>query len=338
MDMLQITGLAICFLTICFIFGFNPRRSRLSSFELDYRSQMSDPDANYQISQNKFYPTIQSLRFLKVVIFAIIGLAIFIGFYNIWQSIFMTIALVILAGWLSRVGILHKYIQNIYNQLEPKIINIFTKYPFISKVFTFVADEEETENLARSRQELLHIVESSPGILSRQQQKMLVGGLELDNRMVRDYMTPRSMIEGIEADELLGPLVLDGLHKTGHSRFPVINKDLDHVVGILYIHDLLSLKTHQSISAAKAMNPIVHYINQEQNLKQALVAMIKARHHLFVVVNEYRETTGLISLEDVLESLLGAKIVDEFDKHDDLRAVASRNVGANNLPIHRHDV
>ena len=153
-------------------------------------------------------------------------------------------------------------------------------------------------------------------------------------------MTPRSVVETIKKSEILGPLVLDDLHKTGHSRFPVIEGDIDHVVGVLYLRDLLTLDTNRKHTALaeSAMSKNVFYIHQEQSLGHALAAFLKTHHHLFIVVNEFRETVGILTLEDTIETLLGKKIVDEFDAHDDLRTVAGRNPRANNSTKHSKDV
>lgn len=87
------------------------------------------------------------------------------------------------------------------------------------------------------------------------------------------------------------------------------------------------------------MDKKVFYIHQDQSLQQALAAFLRTRHHLFVVINEYRETVGLLSLEDVIEALLGRKINDEFDVYDDLRKVAEVNPQKNNkLTKRRQDV
>ena len=140
-------------------------------------------------------------------------------------------------------------------------------------------------------------------------------------------MTPKSVVETIRQGEILGPLVLDDLHKTGHSRFPVIDGDIDHVVGILHLRDVLTLDTNRKHTAKveTAMDKRVHYIRQDHTLPQALAAFLSTHHHMFIVINEFRETVGILTLEDVLESLIGRRIIDEFDAHDDMRAVAERN-------------
>lgn len=188
-----------------------------------------------------------------------------------------------------------------------------------------------------SQDELLELIRRSPGVLSAEEQQRLIASLAFDARHVSDIMTPRSMINAVPLGETLGPLVLDELFKTGHSRFPVFDGDLDHIVGMLYLHDLLDLRKG-SQPAKKAMQTKVYFVREDRDLSHALHGFLKTRHHLFVVVNEYRETVGLLSLEDVLEALLGAKIVDEFDAFDDLRAVAEHNPKSNNEPKGKEDV
>lgn len=144
-------------------------------------------------------------------------------------------------------------------------------------------------------------------------------------------MTPRGVIDTVAKSDVIGPLLLDDLHKTGHSRFPVTDGDIDHIVGILHIRSLLTLDHGKKTSRVeKAMDKKIYFIDQDQKLERALSAFIKTRHHMFIVVNGYRETAGILTLEDTLEALLGRKILDEFDVVDDLRALAARNPHKNN--------
>jgi CBS domain containing-hemolysin-like protein len=182
------------------------------------------------------------------------------------------------------------------------------------------------------------VIERSEGLLSPDEKKLFAHGLDFPARQVHEIMTPRGVIDSLSKKELLGPLVLDDLHKTGHSRFPVTDGDIDHVVGMLYIQNLLTLDAKRSTTAEKAMEPRVFYIREDQTLQHALAAFLRTHHHLFIVVNEFRETVGLLSLEDVVEALIGRKIIDEFDMHDDLRVVAERNPRGNNKPQKREDV
>jgi CBS domain containing-hemolysin-like protein len=183
-----------------------------------------------------------------------------------------------------------------------------------------------------SREELERLVSESSGILTIEEKLIVEKGLSFGSKSIESIMIPRSIIDTIKKTEFLGPLTLDALHKTGHSRIPVIDGDIDHVIGVLYLRGLLSLDIKRSVTAEKAMEAKVYYIRQDQTLQHALDAFIRTHHHLFIVVNEFRETVGMLTLEDVVEELLGHKIIDEFDSHDDLRKVALRNPRHNNHP------
>ena len=159
-------------------------------------------------------------------------------------------------------------------------------------------------------------------------------------RSVSPVVGDSRVIESVPMNELLGPLVLDDLHKKGYSRFPVIDGDIDHVVGMLRIQDLLTIdRKAKSHRAETVMSKDVYYIRENQTLQHALAAFLKTQHHLFIVVNEFRETVGLLSLEDVIEALLGQKIIDEYDVYGDIRKAATANPQKNNLPTKtRRDV
>jgi CBS domain containing-hemolysin-like protein len=94
----------------------------------------------------------------------------------------------------------------------------------------------------------------------------------------------------------------------------------ERFVGTLFLHDLVGLKKSGVVS--QVMRQEVYYMHEEEQLAHALHAFLKTNHHLFVVVNTFEEFVGVVSIEDVLEQILGRQIVDEFDQYADLRAVA----------------
>jgi CBS domain containing-hemolysin-like protein len=111
------------------------------------------------------------------------------------------------------------------------------------------------------------------------------------------------------------------LHKSGFSRFPVTGDKKGEIVGTLYLRDLVAAKAGGPVSGL--MSKKVYYVNEEKPLQHVLDAFLKTKHHLFIVVNEFEEIAGIITIEDVIEQVLGKAIVDEFDKFDDMRAVAA---------------
>lgn len=145
--------------------------------------------------------------------------------------------------------------------------------------------------------------------------------LTFGDHLVRDVLVPRRMVKTVSATDALGPILMSELHQSGHSRFPVHDGKPDNFVGILLLRDLIGEK--QSGSVKDVMRNRVCYIHEEQTLAEALQAVLKTHQHLFVVVNSFEEYVGIITIEDILERIVGRPILDEFDQYEDLRAVAA---------------
>lgn len=314
-----------------------PQRSALSLFELERRKSKGSESAAYELRREVMLEDVLSLRHAAEALLLVVMVATSIGAFGAFLGIVIAAVASLLYGRIGRIEAVHKWSQAVYVKIEVPILRYIERYPQAARALRAVVFITKDRHIS-SREELEHIVEQSGTILTADERKMILNGLEFDEKTVEHIMTPRGVIESISKNELLGPLMLDQLHKTGHSRFPVIDGDIDHVVGILHVKELLTSFDKKTQNAQKAMEPRVFYINQDQTLQHALAAFIKTRHHLFIVVNGYRETAGILTLEDVIEALLGRKIVDEFDVHDDLRVVAARNAKTNNNSPHGTNV
>lgn len=323
----------VVLICLVIVLGVHPQMSSHSKFELRRRAHQGDDRAVILLKRHELLRDIFSLQrvlsALLLVLLSVIGVELF--HWSVGLLISLIIALEV--GAVARLSLLQKQSQRLYEKYEPGILVAIERWPLIFRAIRTVSPIPNDAYDIESKEELLAMVEDSGEVLTRDEKQLIINGLSFDTMRVGAVMTPKSMIDSVPANEVLGPLALDELHKTGHSRFPVIDGDIDHVVGMLYIQDLLTIggktKTHK---AATAMEKKVFYIREDQSLKQALAAFLRTRHHLFVVINEYRETVGLLSLEDVMEALLGHKINDEFDTHEDLRKVAERNPRGNNSP------
>lgn len=142
------------------------------------------------------------------------------------------------------------------------------------------------------------------------------------DRLVRDVLVPRRAVKMVAANDTTGPVLMSELHDSGFSRFPVFEGKADNIVGVLYLRDLVSVKSAAKVSSR--MRAEVLYIHEEQTLEEALKAILKTHCHLFVVVNSFEEYVGILTIEDVLEQIIGKQIIDEFDQYDDMRAVAAK--------------
>jgi putative hemolysin len=329
----------IVFVALILIASLRPSRSGLSKFELERRSKQNNAEATRALSRENLLVDIISLQrifiALLLVVFVMLSVITFGWLIGVLVALFVALEY----GAIARLSFLRKLSLKLYSRFEKSILNFIKKAPVLFAVIRSVPiDNDSANGGVSSREELQYIIDESAGILTEDERKLLVHGLSFSDRLVSSIMTPKTMIDSIKNTEFLGPLALDDLHKTGHSRLPVTKGDIDHVIGILHLNNLLSLDVKRSTTAEKAMEARVFYIRQDQTLQHALSAFLRTKHHLFIVVNEFRETVGLLSLEDVIEALLGRKIVDEFDEHDNLRQVALRNPHDNNQPANHTNV
>lgn len=142
---------------------------------------------------------------------------------------------------------------------------------------------------------------------------MIEGVLQISDMQVRDIMIPRAQMVVIEQDstpEEFFPLVIE----SGHSRFPVIGENRDEVIGILLAKDLLSYSFHpkpQQFQIRDLLRPPV-FVPESKHLNTLLQEFRYNRNHMAIVVDEYGGVAGLVTIEDVLEQIVG-EIEDEYD-------------------------
>ena len=308
----------------------------LSDYELARRVERANEHAIRTASLKQQVPLLESLRYVVSTMIGVTMVTVLVVGLGVFNGVLLGVIGLTLAPIAARLNFICTLADRFAGTVQPYALKVVEWVrPVLSWLRERQLDERETRIF--SHDELLDVVAHSPGVLSHDQITRLQASLAFDDRRVSDVMTPASVIDTVDAGDGLGPLVLDQLHKTGHSRFPVIEGDIHHVVGILYMRELVDLRTAKK-TVRSAMDPKVFYVHQGQDLEHALHAFLRTHHHLFIVVNDYRETVGLLSLEDVVEALIGKKIVDEFDRFDDLRAVAESNPKANNQPKKFEDV
>jgi magnesium and cobalt transporter len=146
---------------------------------------------------------------------------------------------------------------------------------------------------------------------------MLEGVLEVGDLQVRDIMVPRAQMVFVRRDEPAAR-ILPVVVESGHSRFPVMDTDRDDIVGILLAKDLLRLTTahaRERFDIREYMRPAV-FVPESKRLNVLLKEFRRNRNHMAIVVDEYGGVSGLCTIEDVIEQIVG-EIDDEFDVEDD---------------------
>ena len=168
-----------------------------------------------------------------------------------------------------------------------------------------------------SREEIQDLLQQSDDIFDAEEQDMLSGVLEVAETQVREVMIPRSQMIVIERDHSLDEM-LDTIIESGHSRFPVIGEDRDEVLGILLAKDLLRHFGQASASEfhiEKFLRP-ASVIPESKRLNALLKEFRASHNHMAIVVDEYGGVSGLLTIEDVLEEIVG-EIDDEHDQAEE---------------------
>jgi len=175
--------------------------------------------------------------------------------------------------------------------------------------------------------DLLELQQVQPGNrIESAELEIALHALKFGDDTVGQHMVPRGQVKAVAADDPLGPIVMDELHASGYSRFPVYEGKKDNIIGTLYLRDLV--RTRHSGTVRALMKPEVNYLHEDQSLYDGLQAILKTHRQLFIVVNSFEDYVGIITTENVLEAIIGTPIIDDFDQYDDLRAVAERTAKA----------
>lgn len=166
----------------------------------------------------------------------------------------------------------------------------------------------------KDRQELVDVIRDSEinDLIDHDTRDMLEGVMEIAEMRVRDIMIPRSQIVTIEKGHNLDQLVALIIEAT-HSRYPVISEDKDHVEGILLAKDLLKYLGSDSseFNINEVIRPAV-VVPESKRVDRLLKEFREERYHMAIVVDEFGGVSGLVTIEDILEEIVG-DIEDEFD-------------------------
>jgi len=161
-----------------------------------------------------------------------------------------------------------------------------------------------------------------------QYQEMVIGNiLTLDTKFIKDVMTPRTVIFSLSKRLTLEKACRMSI-RWEHSRVPVYDKDKEDIVGIILTKELFRALAEgkKEITLTELMRP-VHFVAEMARLNNVLMDFIGSREHLFVVIDEYGGLSGVVSLEDILEEILGREIVGESDQVVDKRKLARQRKG-----------
>ena len=186
-----------------------------------------------------------------------------------------------------------------------------------------------------NRQELLALIDNDTDLafLDKQELSMLRGVLQVSSMQVREIMIPRSQMVVIERDAPREKL-LNAIVESGHSRFPVVGENRDEVVGMLLAKDVLRFlvgSPGEEFDLESSLRPAT-FIPESKRLDTLLEEFRNGRNHIAIVVDEYGGIAGLLTIEDVLEQIVG----DIDDAHDEEEAEPIVELGPNTWVVLAH--
>jgi magnesium and cobalt transporter len=171
----------------------------------------------------------------------------------------------------------------------------------------------------RSREDLLEILKiaAENDIIDADAQSIIEGAMDVGDMQARDIMVPRPQMEVIKADASLEE-ILPQITRSGHSRYPVIGENADDVLGILLTKDLLPqiLRDNADSFEIRSLLRQTVVVPESKRLNVLLREFRENRNHMAIVIDEYGGVAGLVTIEDVLEEIVG-EIEDETDEAED---------------------
>jgi magnesium and cobalt transporter len=193
---------------------------------------------------------------------------------------------------------------------------------WLEKLFSALSSDSDEPS---SRDELLEFLREAAGRLKLEQDALMIieGALQISDQQVREVLVPRSQVTPIALDQPLEEY-LSVILETGHSRYPVIGENLDEVKGILLSKDLLPLlRQGQENGVPFRLEEVIRpamFVPESKRLNSLLKEFRDTHNHMAVVVDEYGGTAGIVTIEDILEQIVG-DIEDEhdIDEEDDIR-------------------
>jgi Mg2+/Co2+ transporter CorB len=170
---------------------------------------------------------------------------------------------------------------------------------------------DDTEAQPMSREELRSVVNQAGGLIPRRHQKMLLGLLDLDKATVEDIMVPRNEIVGIDLDEPWDEII-EQLSHTSYTRLPVYHGDIDRIIGIIHIRHVFALAQSGRLDRETLETELrpPYFIPEGTSLNQQLLNFQSERRRIGLVVDEYGDIQGLVTLEDLLEEVVGEFTTD----------------------------
>ena len=244
----------------------------------------------------------------------------------VWFSVFFTLTILLFSEIVPKTAGV-AYAKNLAAWIAIPLngmIKVMSPLIWLCQVVTHLIPKQKKEALVSIEEiHAVAVLGRKSGEIEPQQEKVIANILKLQDKTVRQVMTPRTVVFSLSEHLTVSEALQKREQWSRHSRVPVFDKDQDDVVGIVLNRNmLLSLSEGKKKQKLSELMQPVHFVPEAAPLNKVLMEFFEQRIHLFVVVDEYGSVTGVISLEDIIEEIVGREIIDESDTAGNLREYA----------------
>ena len=289
--------------------------------------------------KNDIDSSIASILILNTIANTLGATAIGVQAQNVFdgdKTLVMIVSIILTFAILFVAEIIPKTIGAVYWKqlaaISARIIRIFVllTYPIIliTKFVTKkIKGKENSDSL--SREELIHttLLSEEEGVIGDLESDIIENTLTLNEMKIKDILTPRSVMYAIEKNTAIKD-ILEDKRTYKFSRVPVYEGTIDNIVGVVLTKKLFKQAIKDTSASMESIMKPAFTLNENIPVSKALSKFIAKKEHMFIVLDNYDQTEGIITLEDCIETLLGLEIMDESDTTADMRSLALNKMKA----------
>jgi len=291
----------------------------LNRDDIKRKAELGNKDAKALYSVRKRgYLLLPTLLIGNVAVNSV--LSIFLGsITNGLSAWVISTGLIVLFGEIAPQAVFSRYALTLGVKFVPLVkFFIIIFYPIcgpLSWVLYKILGKEQDK--IYSKQELVKIIEahedSKFSDIDEDEEKLVRGALSFSDKKVSKIMTPIKDVVMLNGANLFNENTIHSISSSGHSRIPVFKRTKNNIIGLLYVKDLVGKEEDESLILEDVMRPGVLSVEHNTHLDDLLNSFKKSRKHLYVARDRKGKPVGIVTIEDVLEEIIGDEIVDEFD-------------------------
>ncbi len=251
------------------------------------------------------------------------------------------------AGAVFYVSIILTFVILFFSEIIPKTIGathwkslapiaayvirffVWITYPIIlMTLFVTNRINKDDEHMSLTKAELIEstLMSEDEGLLDEQESDVIENILLLDRIKVQEILTPRTVVFGLDGNRTIKDIVEKEEDIFKFSRVPVYDGDIENITGMVMTKKIFKEALTDDSVTLKSIQKVIFKVNENIPVSMALDLFIKKKEHMFLVLDSYDQTEGIVTLEDCVETILGVEIVDESDSDADMREVAKHKM------------